>query len=153
MTSDLGQLYQEVILDHGKRPRNFLVPPGTNRTAEGYNPLCGDKLTVYLRVEDDIIEDMGFKGAGCAISMASASMMTVDLKGRSVQEAERIFERFCNMVSGPANDMDELEELGDLRACAGVRGFPTRVKCATLAWHTFRAALRITGERTKVSTE
>jgi len=153
MTSDLRQLYRDVILDHAKGPRNFRVPPGTNRTGEGHNPLCGDKLTVYLRVEKEIIEDMGFKGAGCAISMASASMMTVDLKGRSVGEAISIFERFCGLFTGPENAMEESDELGDLRVFAGVRGFSTRVKCATLAWHTFRAALESGGESSTVSTE
>jgi nitrogen fixation NifU-like protein len=153
MTSDLRQLYRDVILDHAKGPRNFRVPPGTNRTGEGHNPLCGDRLTIYLRVEREVIEDVGFKGAGCAISMASASMMTVDLKGRSVGEAIRVFERFCGLVTGPENAMEDSHELGDLRAFAGVRGFSTRVKCATLAWHTFHGALTSDGESTKVSTE
>ena len=158
--SDLRELYQEVILDHGKRPRNFRTVEWADRKAEGYNPLCGDKVTVYAKVEGDVIRDLAFQGAGCAISTASASMMTTALKGKTVAEAERIFERFHRMITGDATGgpgataarpASAAEALGDLVVLAGVREFPMRVKCASLAWHTLRAALH--GEGEPVSTE
>jgi len=139
--SSLGDLYQEVILDHNKRPRNFHEVPGANRRAEGHNPLCGDRLTVTLDVEDGVIREVGFLGSGCAISKASASMMTDSVKGKSVEEAERIFEAFHAMVTGKQENGFDPEDLGKLAVFEGVREFPVRVKCASLAWHTLRAAL------------
>jgi nitrogen fixation NifU-like protein len=137
--SDLSDLYQEVILDHNRRPRNFHALEGASHSAEGYNPLCGDRLTLYLKLNGDTIEEVSFEGAGCAISKASASMMTDALKGRSVAEASALFERFHRMVTTPPSE--PVEDLGKLSALAGVREFPVRVKCASLAWHTLRAAL------------
>lgn len=137
--SDLADLYQEVILDHNRRPRNFHVLAGASHSAEGYNPLCGDRLTLYLKLNGETIEDVSFEGAGCAISKASASMMTDALKGRSITEAHALFERFHRMVTTPPSE--PVEDLGKLSALAGVREFPVRVKCASLAWHTLRAAL------------
>jgi len=138
--SDLRDLYQEVILEHSKAPRNFRVLAAANRKAEGYNPLCGDRFTVYLDLEDDAIRDISFQGSGCAISKASASMMTQALKGKNRAQAEEYFERFHNLVTGHAPPGDE-EALGKLAVFSGVSEFPMRVKCATLAWHTVRAAL------------
>src|SRR5438034_6781545 len=149
--SDLSELYQEVILDHNKRPRNFQVLEGANRTAEGYNPLCGDQITVYLQMEDDVIRDVSFQGAGCAISKASASMMTASLKGKTRAEAEALFERFHQMVTGAGDGAPDPAELGKLAVFSGVCEFPARVKCATLAWHTLRAAL--SGNEGRVTTE
>src|SRR6516165_10725591 len=145
--SDLRELYQEVILDHYKKPRNFRALPDANRKLEGYNPLCGDKITVYLKVENGVVKDIGFQGSGCAISTASASMMTDSLKGKTIAQAEAIFRGFHSLVTGK----DDGKDLGKLAVFAGVREFPIRVKCATLAWHTFRAALE--GEVKPVSTE
>jgi nitrogen fixation NifU-like protein len=147
MMSDLRELYQEVILDHSKKPRNFRALPNANRQLEGYNPLCGDRITVYLKVEDGVVKDISFQGSGCAISTASASMMTDSLKGKTIDEAEAIFHGFHNLVTGK----DGGEDLGKLAVFTGVREFPVRVKCATLAWHTFHAALE--GEKKPVSTE
>jgi nitrogen fixation NifU-like protein len=144
--SDLGDLYQEVILDHNRRPRNFHELPEANRTAEGYNPLCGDRLKIYLRVEDGVIRDIGFLGAGCAISKASASMMTEALKGKSEKEAEKIFEAFHRMVTDTAEGGFDPADLGKLAILEGVRQFPVRVKCASLAWHTLKAALAAKSE-------
>ena len=135
--SDLRDLYQEVILDHNRRPRNFGPLPAANHRAEGNNPLCGDRVTVYLDVEGDRIRDVSFEGAGCAISTASASLMTEALKGRSVEEARHLFHGFHELVTKG----DEGEDLGKLAVFTGVREYPMRVKCATLAWHTFLAAL------------
>lgn len=149
MTTDLRDLYQEVIIDHGRRPRNFGPLPGANRQAEGFNPLCGDRLTLYLKVAGGIIEEARFEGAGCAISTASASLMTEALKGRSAAEAEALFGRFHDLVTGASGG--EGCALGKLEVLAGVREFPARVKCATLAWHTLQAALH--DERQAVSTE
>ena len=146
--SELSDLYQEVILDHNRRPRNFRVLAGANHTAEGYNPLCGDRLTLYLKVEGDTIADVSFEGAGCAISKASASMMTDALKGRTVAEANALFERFHRMVTTPPDQV--VEDMGKLSCLAGVREFPVRVKCASLAWHTLRAAM---ASEQKASTE
>ncbi len=138
--SDLSDLYQEVILDHNRRPRNFHALADASHTAEGYNPLCGDRLTLYLRLAGETIEEVAFEGAGCAISKASASMMTDALKGRSVAEADALFERFHRMVTTPPDQ--PVEDMGKLSSLAGVREFPVRVKCASLAWHTLKAALR-----------
>jgi nitrogen fixation protein NifU and related proteins len=146
--SDLQDLYQEVILDHNRRPRNFRVLD-EGRKAEGYNPLCGDRLTVYLRVEDGVIKDATFQGSGCAISKASASIMTDVVKGKTVAEAEKLFERFHRAVTAPVDA--PVEDLGKLSALTGVRQFPVRVKCATLAWYALRAAAEARDE--VVSTE
>lgn len=148
--SELNELYQEVILDHNKRPRNFHPMSEANRTANGYNPLCGDQLTVYLQVEDDGIRDISFQGAGCAISKASASIMTESVKGKSVDETKSVFEKIHTMLTGADGAPTDSDELGKLAVLSGVCEFPTRVKCATLAWHTLLAAL--TGKES-VSTE
>jgi nitrogen fixation NifU-like protein len=137
--SDLNDLYQEVILDHNKRPRNFRSIEGASHHADGYNPLCGDKLTLTAQVEGDTIADVAFVGSGCAISKASASLMTDALKGRSLAEAKALFERFHRMITTPPDQ--SVEDLGKLSVLAGVREFPVRVKCASLAWHTLKAAL------------
>ncbi len=137
--SDLSDLYQEVILDHNRRPRNFHVLADASHRAEGYNPLCGDRLTLYLKLDGDVISDVGFEGAGCAISKASASLMTDAIKGRTIPDACRLFDRFHRMVTTPVDQ--DVEDLGKLSAFAGMREFPVRVKCASLAWHTFKAAL------------
>lgn len=147
--SELRDLYQSVILDHSKRPRNFREPEGANRTADGFNPLCGDKITVYLELEDDVVKDVGFSGSGCAISMASASLMTESIKGRSAAYAQRLFEGFHELVAGDPGEEADHEKLGKLTVLGGVREFPVRVKCATLAWHTLRSALDGTGEVAK----
>ena len=149
--SDLRQLYQEVILDHYKKPRNFYKPEGANRTAEGYNPLCGDKVTVYLNLEDGVVKDISFQGSGCAISTASASMMTASLKGRTVAEAQALFEKFHGMVTGQPDATPDRVQLGKLAVFSGVCEFPVRVKCASLAWHTMLAALE--GKGRTASTE
>lgn len=149
---DLRDLYQEVILDHSKRPRNFGELAGANRRAEGYNPLCGDRETVFIRLEDDLLKDVGFRGAGCAISTASASMMTEALKGKTRAQAEALFERFHQLITGQDGTGDkDGADLGKLTVFSGVREFPIRVKCATLPWHTLKAALA--GAETTVSTE
>jgi nitrogen fixation NifU-like protein len=148
---DLRELYQEVILDHNKRPRNFRVPDPVNRKAEGYNPLCGDKITVFLYIEGDIIKDLGFQGTGCAISKASASMMTDALKGKTMAEANAFFDQFHAMVTAPATTEVKADALGKLAVLSGVREYPMRVKCASLAWHTMKAAM--TAEHEVVSTE
>jgi nitrogen fixation NifU-like protein len=149
--SELSDLYQEVILDHNKRPRNFQVLEEANRTAVGHNPLCGDRITVYLKLEDDVIQDISFQGSGCAISTASASVMTETLKGKTLAEAEALFEVFHALVTGKPPAAGKAPELGKLAAFSGVSEFPARVKCATLAWHTVHAALHGTEET--VSTE
>ena len=136
--SELADLYQEVILDHNRRPRNFHALAEASHTAEGYNPLCGDRLTLYLKINGETIEDVSFVGAGCAISKASASLMTDAVKGRTKAEAQALFERFHRMVTTPPDQA--VEEMGKLSSLAGVREFPVRVKCASLAWHTLRAA-------------
>ncbi|HEX7486162.1 MAG TPA: SUF system NifU family Fe-S cluster assembly protein [Vicinamibacterales bacterium] len=148
--SDLRELYQEVILDHHKRPRNFGSLAEANRHAEGHNPLCGDLLKVDVDVENGIIKGVAFQGAGCAISRASASLMTDAVKGKSVEEAERMFEEFRQMVTSGVDDAVE-ESLGKLAVFCGVREFPSRVKCASLAWHTLHAALE--SKDAPVSTE
>jgi nitrogen fixation NifU-like protein len=139
---ELRELYQQVILDHNKNPRNFGKLEGANRQQEGFNPLCGDHLHVYLQVDDDdVIEDIRFEGAGCAISKASASLMTDAVKGRSSAEAEAVFERFQALVTSDVETPVDQAQVGKLAVFAGVREFPMRVKCATLAWHTMRSAL------------
>ena len=148
--SELSELYQQVILDHNKKPRNFRKLDAANRTAEGYNPLCGDQLTVYMQMEDDVVKDISFEGSGCAISKAAASMMTQSVKGKSRQEAETLFDEFHRMVTGQLDEEATPNHLGRLTIFAGVRDYPARVKCASLPWHTMHAALE--GE-TKTSTE
>ncbi len=152
--TELNELYQEVILEHSKAPRNFRKPAAANHSAEGYNPLCGDRFTVFLDLEDGAIRDIGFQGAGCAISKASASMMTQSVKGKTKDEAEKLFKEFHKLVTGAAangNGADLAKDLGKLGVFAGVAKFPLRVKCATLAWHTMQAALE--GKQEAVSTE
>lgn len=135
--TDLRELYQETIFDHYRQPRNFGQLEGANRKAEGYNPLCGDKVALYLQVEDGVIRDAHFEGSGCAISIASASLMTESLKGKREEEALCLLNKFHDLVTGIAT----ADDLGKLAALAGVRGFPQRIKCATLAWHAMKAAL------------
>jgi nitrogen fixation NifU-like protein len=149
--ADLRDLYQEVILEHSKTPRNYRELKAADHKAEGFNPLCGDRFTVFLEMEGDSIKDIGFQGSGCAISKASASMMTQSLKGKTRKEAEALFGRFHGVVTGqtPANGSEP--ELGKLAVFSGVSEFPTRVKCATLAWHTLQAALE--GKQQAISTE
>jgi len=147
--SELTDLYQEVILDHNKKPRNFQKLGDANRSAEGFNPLCGDEIQLYVKVEDGMIRDIGFQGSGCAISKASASLMTSILKGKSEKEADELFERFRRLVT--KDEAADPEALGKLAVFSGVREFPARVKCASLAWHTLRAALE--GKQDKVTTE
>jgi nitrogen fixation NifU-like protein len=146
MSSELRELYQSMILDHNKRPRNFRKPESANRSAQGVNPLCGDQLIVYLNVEDGVVKDVGFNGTGCAISTASASLMTQTIKGMKIREAEKLFDGFRKMVTSDPQSSIEGEELGKLSVFAGVREFPMRVKCATLAWHAMSEALHDTGE-------
>ena len=139
--SDLTELYQEVILDHNRRPRNFHTLPDATRIANGHNPLCGDKLKLYLRLDGDRIADIAFEGSGCAISKASASLMTDALKGQSIADATALFGRFHQMVTTPIDEPVDEASVGKLAVLAGVREFPARVKCASLAWHTLKAAL------------
>jgi nitrogen fixation NifU-like protein len=139
--SDLDDLYQEVILDHQRNPRNFVRLPNANRQAEGNNPLCGDHVTVYLDVENGLIRNISFQGEGCAIAKASASMMTSAVKGKTMAEASEIFKRFHQMVMGGKDPCFDIESLGKLAAFSGVSAFPVRVKCASLAWHTLNAAM------------
>jgi nitrogen fixation NifU-like protein len=139
--SELSELYQEVILDHNKKPRNFHKLENANRRAEGFNPLCGDQLNVYLHIEDDQVKEVSFEGSGCAISKASASMMTQAVKGKTKAEAEILFNEFHRMAMGELDEETEPNHLGKLTIFAGVREFPARVKCATLSWHTMHAAL------------
>ena len=146
MNPDLRELYQSVILDHNKQPRNFREPEGANCSAAGVNPMCGDRITVHLRVDRDVVADIGFLGSGCAISKASASLMTQSVKGRPAAEADRLFEDFHKMVTSAPHSEGSHEEMGKLAVFAGVREFPMRVKCATLAWHAMREALHRTGE-------
>ena len=138
--SELSDLYQEILLEHNSKPRNFRKVDEPSRTAEGFNPLCGDQITLYLKLADGVIEDVGFQGTGCAISRASASMMTQSIKGKSLAEADEIFEAFHQMITEPDAEID-YEALGDLETLAGVNEYPTRIKCAILAWHTMRSAL------------
>jgi nitrogen fixation NifU-like protein len=150
VSSELADLYQEVVLDHGKRPRNFGPLEGATHHAEGLNPLCGDHFTVHAKVDGGVVREARFEGSGCAISKASASVMTGIVKGKTAEEIERIFERFHKLVTeGPAEG--SAEELGKLAVFGGVHEYPTRVKCASLAWHALRAALA--GAQEPVSTE
>ena len=148
--SELSDLYQEVILEHNKNPRNFRELETATKTADGNNPLCGDALRVYVEMEDEKVKDVAFKGSGCAISKASASMMTQVVKGKSREEAENLFDEFHRMVLGEMDEESEENHLGKLKIFAGVREFPARVKCASLSWHTLHAALN---NETEVSTE
>ena len=147
----LRELYQEVILDHNKSPRNFKKLDTANRTAEGYNPLCGDKIDIFLDVEDDVVKDISFQGSGCAISKASASLMSAIIKGKSVEEAKKLFEKFHDLITGKLDENTSIEELGKLAVLSGVKEFPMRVKCASLAWHTMLTALK--NESKTVTTE
>lgn len=151
--SDLRDLYQELIVDHSKKPRNFREMPEANRAADGFNPLCGDKLRLYLKVDgDDVIQDASFKGSGCAISTASASIMTAMIKGQTVERARDMFETFHQLVTRPAAEMDPADAgigLGKMAVFAGVNEFPARVKCATLPWHTLKNALENRQEAAK----
>ena len=148
--SELSELYQQVILDHNKKPRNFHKLEAANHTAEGFNPLCGDQLTVYAELEDGTLKDVSFEGSGCAISKAAASMMTVAVKGKTKEDAEVLFNEFHRMVTGELDEESEPHHLGRLTIFSGVREFPVRVKCASLAWHTLKAAL---DEQSLISTE
>ena len=149
--SQIRELYQQIILDHNKSPRNFRAMADATRAVEGYNPLCGDHYTVYVKLDGEKIADISFDGAGCAISKASASVMSQLVKGKSREEAERLFGVFHDLVTGELNAGERLEDLGKLAAFAGVSEFPARVKCASLAWHTMHSAL--TSSTTKVTTE
>ena len=141
MSAELSDLYQQVILDHNKKPRNFKRLESANRSADGHNPLCGDQLTVYLEMDGDVIKDVSFEGSGCAISKAAASMMTQTVKGKTYAEAEILFHEFHRMVKGELDTELEPNALGRLKIFAGVRDYPARVKCASLSWHTMHAAL------------
>ncbi|HJU62956.1 MAG TPA: SUF system NifU family Fe-S cluster assembly protein [Candidatus Binatia bacterium] len=151
--SELDELYQEVILDHNRSPRNFRTMAQANRKAQGYNPLCGDQVTVYLQLEGGVIKDISFQGSGCAISKASASMMTAELRGKSEKEARELFENVHDMLTGHSNgaEQESRKKLGKLTILSGVSKFPARVKCASLAWHTVNSALN--AEQEVVSTE
>ncbi len=149
--SDLSELYQQVILDHNKSPRNFHKLEDATRRAEGYNPLCGDRVTVYVKLEDDVIKEISFQGSGCAISKASASIMTSSLKGKTMAEAELLFDNVHKMLTGEQDGKVDSQELGKVAVLSGVCNFPARVKCASLSWHTFNAALK--GEGKTASTE
>jgi nitrogen fixation NifU-like protein len=148
---ELRELYQQVILDHNKSPRNFKKLDAANRTAEGYNPLCGDKINIFLDLEENKVKDISFQGSGCAISKASASLMSEAVKGKSVEEAKQLFEKFHDLITGKLDEDESIEELGKLAVLAGVKEFPMRVKCASLAWHTMLSALM--KEEKTVSTE
>ena len=144
--SDLDDLYQEVILDHNKSPRNFRVIENADSRAEGYNPLCGDHITVYVELKDGVIKDISFQGSGCAISKASASLMTAELKGKSKAQAEELFENVHKMLTGEPGSEEAANRVGKLEILSGVCKFPARVKCASLAWHTVHSALKGGGE-------
>lgn len=149
--SELKTLYQELILDHNKNPRNYRAMEDADRTVEGYNPLCGDRYTIYLKMEGDVVKDVSFTGSGCAISKASASVMTSVVRGKKREEVAALFETFHKLVTGELQGEEHLEELGKLAAFSGVSEFPARVKCASLAWHTLKSALE--AKATTVSTE
>lgn len=149
--SDLRELYQEMILDHNKNPRNFRKMEGADRSVEGYNPLCGDHYTLFLNIDGGLIKDISFYGSGCAISKSSASMMTSVVKGKSIADAEMLFDVFHKLVTGEIDGMVQREDLGKLAAFSGVSEFPARVKCAILPWHTLKNALQAKSE--VVSTE
>jgi nitrogen fixation protein NifU and related proteins len=144
--ADLDDLYQEVILDHNRSPRNFRVIGDANRKANGYNPLCGDQVTVYVKFEDGVIKDISFQGSGCAISKASASMMTSELKGKTAAQAHELFDNVHKMLTGEAKAGEDGGKVGKLEILSGVCKFPARVKCASLAWHTVNSALEGRGE-------
>lgn len=150
MFEELRDLYQEVIFDHNRNPRNFRIMEDADRRVNGFNPLCGDKLTLFLRVKDHVITDASFQGSGCAISTASVSLMTEIIKGKTEEEAETLFKQFHEMTTGKSEEIN-LEAIGKLAVLAGVREYPARVKCATLAWHTLDAALK--NQEEAVSTE
>jgi nitrogen fixation protein NifU and related proteins len=150
MFEDLRDLYQEVIFDHNRNPRNFRVMADANRQVEGFNPLCGDRLTLFLKVDDGVINDASFQGQGCAISTASVSLMTEIIKGKTETEAQTLFTQFHEMTTGQTEAI-QLEAIGKLAVLAGVREYPARVKCATLAWHTLDAALK--NQEKSISTE
>ena len=141
---DIQDLYQEVIIDHNRSPRNFGQLENATQVAEGYNPLCGDKLNLYLKTENDVITDVSFNGSGCAISVASASLMTDSLKGKTTKEAEQLFQNFHDLIMEEKDpDMEQMQTLGKLTALAGIKQYPARVKCATLCWHTLHSALQV----------
>lgn len=148
--SNLNELYQEILLEHNNKPRNYRRLPDANRQADGYNPLCGDRITLYLRVEDDVIADAGFQGVGCAISRASASLLTQSVKGRTLAWAAELFDGFHAMLTEPEAEVD-YDALGDLEMLSGVAAYPTRIKCAILPWHTLNAAME--GQEGSVTTE
>jgi nitrogen fixation protein NifU and related proteins len=149
--SDLRDLYQQVILDHNRRPRNFGPMDNADSTCEGFNPLCGDRLRLFVEFDGDVIRSVTFEGTGCAISRASASMMTDILKGKTIAEANELFDRFHKLVTSDPNEPADITDLGKLAVFAGVREYPSRVKCATLSWHTLKAA--VNGQQMTVSTE
>jgi nitrogen fixation NifU-like protein len=151
MENELRELYQQVILDHNKSPRNFRKLETANHHAEGYNPLCGDRIDVYIKLENDKIADISFQGSGCAISKASASLMSTMVKGKTIEEAEQLFKKFHHLITGKLNEKVDTEDVGKLAVFAGVREFPSRVKCASLAWHTLNSALK--EENKTVTTE
>ncbi len=151
MDNELRELYQQVILDHNKSPRNFKVLEHANHSAEGYNPLCGDRIDIYVELENGIVKDISFQGSGCAISKASASLMSSIVKGKTKQEAEELFNKFHDLITGKLGEDPDIEDLGKLAVFSGVREFPARVKCASLAWHTMISALN--DEQKLVSTE
>ena len=148
---DAQDLYQEIVMDHNRRPRNFGSLADSTSSSEGFNPLCGDQVTVFLKVSDEIVEDVSFEGVGCAISKSSASMMTEGVKGKSVEEALIVFQAFRRMLTTTSDQVEDSEILGDLEILKGVSQYPTRIKCATLSWHTLQAALQ--GSGSDVSTE
>lgn len=151
MDNELRELYQQVILDHNKSPRNFRKLETANHHAEGYNPLCGDRIDIYIKLDNDKIADISFQGSGCAISKASASLMSTMVKGKTIEEAGKLFEKFHHLITGKLNEEVDTEDVGKLAVFAGVREFPSRVKCASLAWHTFNSALK--EENKTVTTE
>ena len=148
---DAQDLYQEIVMDHNRRPRNFGSIADSTSSSEGFNPLCGDQVTVFLKVSDEIVEDVSFEGVGCAISKSSASMMTEGVKGKSVEEALTVFQAFRRMLTTTSDQVEDSEILGDLEILKGVSQYPTRIKCATLSWHTLQEALQCSGSN--VSTE
>ena len=148
--SELEELYQEIIMEHNRKPRNFRALEDA-QSADGFNPFCGDQITLYLKIDDDVVTDVGFQGSGCAISRASASMMTESIKGKSQTDIRAIFDDFHHMITGDSDTELDSELLGDLELLAGVSEFPTRIKCATLSWHTLQAALK--GQEGRVQTE
>jgi len=148
---DLQELYQQVILDHNKNPKNYGKLENANRTAQGYNPLCGDRVQLFLQVEGDVIKDIRFAGSGCAISKASASIMTTELKGKTISQAEEAFKKFQNLLTSDIHQHVEADNFGKLAVFSGVREFPMRIKCASLSWHAMMSALQ--QKEQEVSTE